>query len=173
MVKVDTSTKLQYGDWLRVASKKHQEDFSRLRGRIRYHDVRSSSNVHGNDLGKGADVAEPNLSTPTDADLRGKMSDDNLVVDPLDISSIETEHELCHLVGIVSKLVGHELLDISSVGSRAVTKYAAHVPTTATHLVVVGKVATTNSALKATVRKVDDISRLVSTLSNFDAWLAM
>ncbi|KAK8689889.1 hypothetical protein V6N13_088599 [Hibiscus sabdariffa] len=172
MVKVDTSTKLQYGDWLRVASKKHQEDFSRLRGRIRYHDVRSSSNVHGNDLGKGADVAEPNLSTPTDADLRGKMSDDNLVVDPLDISSIETEHELCHLVGIVSKLVGHELLDISSVGSRAVTKYAAH-GTIDVAEVVVGKVATTNSALKATVRKVDDISRLVSTLSNFDAWLAM
>ncbi|KAK8663128.1 hypothetical protein V6N13_025009 [Hibiscus sabdariffa] len=89
---------VQYGDWLRVAPKKPQEGSSLPRGRIRYHDVGSLSNVPSNDLGKGAAKANLNheatvvkLGTPLDANLGENMTDDNMVEDLLDTDSIGTE----------------------------------------------------------------------------------
>ncbi|KAK8676832.1 hypothetical protein V6N13_142394 [Hibiscus sabdariffa] len=124
-VKVGALTKLQYGDWIHVTPKKPLYGSFLSRGRIRYHDVGSSSNVPSNDLGKGPAKADPtpeavlaNLRTPLDADLGENMTDDNIVEDLLDIAYVETEPGQCHSVMTVSTHAAHDLLDTSYVGSE-------------------------------------------------------
>ncbi|KAK9046343.1 hypothetical protein V6N11_052235 [Hibiscus sabdariffa] len=124
-VKVDALTKLQYGDWLRVAPKKPQEGSSLSRGRIWYHDVGNSSNVPSNDLGKGLAKTDPNpeavvanLGTQLDAYLGENITDDNMVGDQSETGSFGIESRQFHSVRTILAHATHALLDNKDVGSE-------------------------------------------------------
>ncbi|KAK8498144.1 hypothetical protein V6N12_063795 [Hibiscus sabdariffa] len=156
---------VQYGDWLRVAPKKPQEGSSLPRGRIRYHDVGSLSNVPSNDLGKGAAKANLNheatvvkLGTPLDVNLGENMTDDNMVEDLLDTDSIGTEQ-------------GPTLFDAYIATSPIATRKDE--ATIVASLVAAGTVVFAVSTLEVLSGKVSmPNSDSNQVLLDFDTWLA-